>query len=772
MTVRIGYSQSSSFAGDAQHTAVFPVTAQHLNAIRWTTPIDTHYTGYAHYGAPLITPSNTVIVPVKTASGFLVNAFESATGRLKYTLTTDYIMAPIASGGWIPVYQPAIANTSLGARLYYAGAGGTIFHVDNLDSDTPGTPVRECFYTNLTAYSNNAPAFNTTIYANTPITADTNGNVFFGFRIPQTNPAPAPLSTTNGGFVRIDPAGNANYVFVNSAANDVRITRDSHNCAPALSNDGSTLYVAVKGTNSSYAYLLGLDSTNLSTKYKVFLRNPSDNQPSSVPDDGTASPMVGPDDDVFFGILANNGSVGFLLHFSADLQTKKLPGGFGWDYTAAIVPTNMVPSYTGPSSYLLFNKYNNYAGVGNAINRIALLDPNVPQIDPNPINGGISDMREVLTVVGCTPDPAYLTQTNGRYPFAVREWCINTAAVDPVTKSVFAPSEDGHLYRWDLSANSLAEVVALDPGVGEPYVPTVIGPDGTVYTLNAENLFAIGSPTNYSIALYSSAADLRYTVLGKPVTFTVVVTNLDGAGPMPTGTVTFQDVTYQGTNAITNVLASNVSLENGAASVTNSSLIASVNAFGNHFITASYNGDTNFPPGRATLIQKVHTSGTTTTLTSSISSATNVTFSALVTATAPLTNKPTGTVSFWDGTKCLAQVGLNANRVALVTITNFPVTLHNISAIYASDTLFAGSGANVSVVAPTLVNPIMLPNGNFQFTFTNSPAASLTVLGSSDLTTPLTNWTVVGPAIETSLGHYQFTDATSAIAQFYVVRSP
>src|SRR6266436_8589614 len=110
-TIHSGDSQSASFAGDAQHTAVFPVAAQHLNAIRWTTPIDTHYTGFAHYGSPLITASNTVIVPVKTAAGFQLNAFESATGRLKYTLTNDYIMPPIATnGGWIPVYQPTIAN--------------------------------------------------------------------------------------------------------------------------------------------------------------------------------------------------------------------------------------------------------------------------------------------------------------------------------------------------------------------------------------------------------------------------------------------------------------------------------------------------------------------------------------------------------------------------------------------------------------------------------------------------------------------------------------
>jgi hypothetical protein len=766
-------AQSPAFAGNSQHTAIFSAPAQHLNAVRWTTPIDLHYTGFAHYGAPLITPSNTILVPIKTSTGFRVSAFEGSSGRLKYTLTNDYIMPPIATNGWIPVYQPAIATPVSGARLYYPGAGGTINYVENPDSDAPSNPVRQCFYTNLIDYSNNAMAFNGSIFLNTPITADTNGDIFFGFRIQET--APAPLNTTNGGFARIDPAGNATYVLVNTAANDVRITRDSHNCAPALSNDGTTLYVAVKGTNSGYAYLLGLDSTNLSTKYKVFLRDPRSSQPGSVPDDGTASPMVAPDDDVFFGILANpnNGSRGFLLHFSPDLQIQKPPGGFGWDYTAAIVPTNMVPSYTGPSSYLLFSKYNNYAGGdGNAINRIALLDPNVTQTDPHPSANGLSEMREVLTAIGCTPDEEYITATNP-LPFAVREWCINTAAVNPATKSVFAPSEDGHLYRWNLASNALDEVVALDPGVGEPYVPTVIGPDGTVYTLNAETFFAIGAPTNFSFTLYSSAPDLRYTVVGQPVIFTAVVTNLSPVGPMPSGTVTFQDVTYRGTTRVTNILAVNVPVSGGTASVTNSALIASTNSFGNHFITAIYGGDTNLAPANATLIQKVHASGTTMTLTSAISSTTNVTFSAAVTSSSSITNVPTGMVSFWDGAKFLAQVPLNSGGMAAVTVTNFAITHHSISANYASDTLFASSSANLSASPLTIFNPTILPNGHFQFTFTNSPAVSFSVLGSSDVTEPRNSWMVLGSATETAAGEYQFTDDTIVSgSRFYLVRSP
>ncbi|MSU34291.1 MAG: hypothetical protein EXS36_04125 [Pedosphaera sp.] len=250
-----------------------------------------------------------------------------------------------------------------GPRLYYPGAGGTLWHIDNADSSTPGTPVREVFYTSLAGYQADAPNFNSTLFINTPITAATDGSVYFGFRTQGT--APAPLNTNQSGFARIDSSGNGTYVLASTAAKDAAIGRDSHNSAPALSADETTVYIVVKPpANNDYGgYLLGLDAATLANKYSVFLRDPHNNNPGGILEPSTASAMVAPDGDVYLGIFENpyNGSRGFLLRFSNDLSTEKTPGAFGWDYTPGIVPSSMVPSYTGGSSYLLFAKYNNYA---------------------------------------------------------------------------------------------------------------------------------------------------------------------------------------------------------------------------------------------------------------------------------------------------------------------------------------------------------------------------------------------------------------------------
>jgi hypothetical protein len=683
----------STFAGNAQHTSVYLPAAAELNAIRWSTAIDLRQTfGTTHYGAPIVSAGNTIFVPVKTATdGFQIKVLDAATGAPRYgPLTTDYVLP---AHNWIPTYNPAIATftdrraRARQRRLYFAGAGGTLFYVINPDFQRHSAPVRVAFY-GLDAYGRDSASFNSSVFVNTPLTTDSQGNVFFGFRVQGT--APSPLGTTQSGFARIAPDGSGTYVLAGAAAGDVAITRDSHNSAPALSSDERVLYVVVKsGTTNNYGYLLGLDAATLATRFKVFLRDPRNNRVNNagILDDSTASPMVGPDGDVYLGVFANpgNGSRGFLLHFTADLAVEKAPGAFGWDSTPAIVPATMVPAYTGSAAYLIFTKYNNYAlSDGDGVNRIALLDPNATQIDPHISAAGLVEMREVLTVIGPATDADSLSPA---FPNAVREWCINTAAVNPATNSIFVPSEDGHLYRWNLATNALSQAVTLTPGFGEPYVPTLIGPDGTVFTLNGGTLFAVGTAGAAAMTLVSSNPDVRSVVSGQALTFTARAVSLGMLrrfGPVR-GTITFKDTYYrdQIAGALSNELA-RVPIAGGQASYTSSTLAA-----GTHMITATY----DVAGSSVTFVQKIHPYATTT----SVTAAGTGTITVTATVTSSIVGPPTGMVTFQEGKTVLAQIPLGSNSAAIFSTSSLAAGAHTITATYASDSLFASSSGSVSV---------------------------------------------------------------------------
>ena len=71
------------YAGNAQHTGGSSTTlSQPLAGIKWSAPVDLQpqYVGddlLIHYGSPMITANNTVIVPVKTGAtgGFELQAY-------------------------------------------------------------------------------------------------------------------------------------------------------------------------------------------------------------------------------------------------------------------------------------------------------------------------------------------------------------------------------------------------------------------------------------------------------------------------------------------------------------------------------------------------------------------------------------------------------------------------------------------------------------------------------------------------------------------------
>lgn len=474
----------SGYGRDAQHTAVSQIATQDLGRIAWTAAVDlaAQYTQsgalLTHYGSPVVTTSNTVVIPVKTTAtgGYRIEGRNGATGTLIWSATTDYVMPP---RNWLPPYNLLLTPQG---RLYAPGAGGKL--LVRADADAAGGSFAAQIFYGAAAYSANPAAFDATVFINTPLTADAQGTIFFGFHVTGTNPA-----GLVSGIARVAPDGTGSWVSAATAAGDASIQKPAMNCAPALSLDGGTVYIAVNrgSTNATQTgFLLALDSTTLATRARIALTDPNLLAPARISDDGTASPVVAPDGRVFYGVLEaqfpTHNARGWLLQFDALLNPVGVPGSFGWDVSPSVIPAAMVPSYTGTSTYLLAQKYNNYRGVGtgDGLNRMAVLDPKASQADA--IAPGVQVMREVLTILGPTLDG----NTTGR-----REWCINTMAADPLRRSILANNEDGVLYRWDLATNTLSQSVRLNAGLGQAYTPTLVGADGAVYAISNATLYAI-----------------------------------------------------------------------------------------------------------------------------------------------------------------------------------------------------------------------------------------------------------------------------------------
>jgi sugar lactone lactonase YvrE len=75
---------------------------------------------------------------------------------------------------------------------------------------------------------------------------------------------------------------------------------------------------------------------------------------------------------------------------------------------------------------------------------------------------------------------------------------------------------------------------------------------------------------------------------------------------------------------------------------------------------------------------------------------------------------------------------------------------------------------------PTLIGVPNSGNGAVQFSFTNTPSAAFTVLSTTNLSLPLSQWTVAGAATNSGSGLFQFTSppVTNNAQLYYVVRSP
>jgi hypothetical protein len=199
------------------------------------------------------------------------------------------------------------------------------------------------------------------------------------------------------------------------------------------------------------------------------------------------------------------------------------------------------------------------------------------------------------------------------------------------------------------------------------------------------------------ISTSSTVAGPATAVAGTSVTYTVNVVPASGTAK-PTGMVTFFD---HATSLGTATLAA------GAASFTTSSLAA-----GSHLISVQYAGDTNFSPSTSNTLSVVISAAplisTTTALTGPATANTgaSITFTATVTP-ASGTAKPTGTVTFLDGSTSLGTGTLSAAGVATFSTSALSAGPHTITANYGGDANFAmstSSGLAITISGATTPN--------------------------------------------------------------------
>jgi len=512
------------YGGNPQHSGGYVGTSQTASLIKWQTPLDdmrSYYGGevLAHFAAPMVTPANTVVYGFRftTANGQNFDNWEvigrsGATGNQMWTLSTDYSAAVIFPNDWTSVFPITLFGTGATRGVAVAGSAGSIIAKKSADvagSSTSTIP----FYTSLADFNQNKAAY-APVKICTPLTADNSGNIYFGYEVTASVPDNL-ASLGSGGVAKVNVnTGVGTFQSVGNMGIDASLTQPALNAAPALTTDGKFIYVGLRGgtptSDGGNPFLAKLSTTDLSTVKSVQLIDPSDGGNVRLINESSASPMIGPDGHVFYGVFGDQWreSHGWMVQYDANLKAtdsrgiRWATGAFGWDDTAVIVPSRIVPSYKGKASYLLLTKYNNYLMGGDAgadgSNRIAVLDPSSNSITRDR-QSGIPVMNEVITVLG-------ITHYDPNNPQAVNEWCINSAAVDVNRRSAILNSEDGHMYRWNFVTNTLSETVNLAPATGEAYTETAIGPDGTIYALNNTILFAIGANNAKTVSAVQGTA--------------------------------------------------------------------------------------------------------------------------------------------------------------------------------------------------------------------------------------------------------------------------
>jgi hypothetical protein len=317
-----------------------------------------------------------------------------------------------------------------------------------------------------------------------------------------------------------------------------------------------------------------------------------------------------------------------------------------------------------------------------------------------------------------------------------------TTTVGAVSPGAGTPTGTITLYDGSLPLTS----ATLDGGtVAMPVAGLSIGTHflSVYYSGDLDFASAQSSKLPVDVLLADTAtlvASPRSIVFGQSLKLTATVRPAAGAVTM-SGTVTFLDgATPLGT----------VPLVGGKATLTTTALAAA-----NHQLTAVYNGNTDYrPTGSTTLALAVSTAKTQASL--AVSSSTTpfgapVMLTAKVSAMAPSTVAPTGSVTFMNGTTALGSAAVH-NGVATLSGVKLTVGKHALTAVYG------GANANDAGSSSAFVNEtVVLAATTLNLTASPGP----TVFGQPVAFTAAVN--VVAPGVAIPGGTVTFKSGSTVL---------
>jgi hypothetical protein len=234
-------------------------------------------------------------------------------------------------------------------------------------------------------------------------------------------------------------------------------------------------------------------------------------------------------------------------------------------------------------------------------------------------------------------------------------------------------------------ANNSAQFVASGLSVGPHSITAQYTGDTNFSGSTSTNLIETVNPGAVAIVLGST---MNPSVYGMSVNLAATVQST-GANITPTGTITFMDgSTILGT----------APLSFGTVQFATSALLA-----GTRTLTAKYNGDANFQATTSSpFVQTVYQAVTSTTVSSNQNPSSFSQPVVLTAAVQPVNGgTASGSVTFFDGAILLGTAS-PANNSAQLTVSNFSVGSHSVTARYAGD---ANTQANASSTVTQTVNP-------------------------------------------------------------------